>query len=170
MAVALLVIPVSGAFAATTAEVNVTATPSYLAITNSATDEALGTLEINTTTWAIGSEPVDPLDDAECFSTITNTGSVAVDITIKADNFTNPDLSLGWTLAGTKGEDIVVMKAGFEGENIAEMQVVTVSYAAFIANLADGVDIDWEFSLETGTFTDGLVKSTKIYLSAAPAA
>jgi len=167
LALALLMVPVSGAFAASTQEVTVTATPSFVSISNTPTSEALGTIADSTTHWANpGGAPTDTLDDAECLFTVTNDGSVTVNIQIKATDFTG---GVGWTLASTAGENQVVMKAGFEGETAGEMQVVTTSNAAFISSLASSADIDWEFSLETGTFTDGTEKSSTITLTAAAA-
>ena len=166
LAIALVIIPASGVLAATTQDVLVTATPIYVSISNTPGTEALGTVAASSTTWAHGSAPSAPLDDATCTFTVTNDGSVAENIGIEA---TNPTGGIGWTLAGTVGENIVVMKAGFEGETHAEMQVVTTSNEAFISSLAAAGDIDWEFSLETGTFTDGAEKSSTITLTATAA-
>lgn len=166
VAVVLVMVSVSVALAATTQDVTVTATPGYVSISNTPASEGLGTVSENSTIWANGTTPVDTLDDAECTFTVTNDGTVAANIGIQATNFTGGD---GWTLSSTAGSNTVVMKAGFEGETVAEMQVVTTSNSAFISSLGASADIDWEFSLETGTFTDGELKTSTITLTATAA-
>ena len=154
-------------FAATDADVTVTATPTYISISNTPTSEALGMLADNSTTWAIGTAPADPLVDANCTFTVTNDGNVAENITIKATNFTG---GVGWTLASAVGVDTVVMKAGKSGDYHAAMVVVaTTGGANFISALAASGTKKWEFNLSTGTFTDGAAKSSTITLTATQA-
>ena len=151
-------------FAQSTADVTVTATPTYISISNTPTSEALGSLATNSTTWAIGTAPADPLTDAGCTFTVTNDGNVAENITIKATNFTG---GVGWTLASTVGVDTVVMKAGKSGDAQSAMVVVMPTGGAnFISALAVNGTMKWEFNLSTGTFTDGVEKSTTITLTA----
>ena len=146
-----------------TADVTVTATPTYISISNTPTSEALGSLATNSTTWAIGTAPADPLTDAGCTFTVTNNGNVAENIAIKATAFTG---GVGWTLASTVGVDTVVMKAGKSGDAHAAMITVTTSDTNFISALAVNGTKKWEFNLSTGTFTDGVEKSTTITLTA----
>lgn len=160
--VTMLLVPTAVAQAATTQDVTVTATPIYVSISNTPGSEGLGTISANSTTWAYAAIPADPLADPTATFTVTNDGSVNADIGIKATDFTG---GVGWTLASSVGENIVVMKAGFEGETHAQMQVVTTSNAAFITGLAPGT-LDWEFSLDTGLFTDGVAKESTITLTA----
>ena len=100
MAVALLMVPVSGVLAAETATVTVTAVPSYIDISIDNSSWTLngingsGVLAINTTYYskASGDETVtfsDPVTDAECWNTVTNSSSI--NVTLKADmsNFAN---------------------------------------------------------------------------------
>ena len=154
-------------FAASTADVTVTATPTYISISNTPGTEALGTLATNSTTWASGSVPADPLVDAGCTFTVTNNGNVAEDIAITATDFGG---GVGWTLASTVGADTVVMKAGKSGDAHAAMVVVaTTGGANFIPSLAAAGTKKWEFNLSTGTFTDGAEKSSTITLTATQA-
>ena len=150
-------------FAATDADVTVTATPTFISITNTPATEALGMLTANSTTWAIGTAPADPLADAGCTFTVTNNGNVAENITIKATAFTG---GVGWTLASTVGVDTVVMKAGKSGDAHAAMITVATSDTNFISALAVNGTMKWEFNLSTGTFTDGVEKSSTITLTA----
>ena len=98
--VASLTIP---ALAATSQDVTVTATPSYIAISNdpatwSVGDVAAGTtarLTINTAYYSnpLGATtvPSDPVVDGECRFTLTNTSSVAIDLTVNIVHFTGGD-------------------------------------------------------------------------------
>ena len=164
LALTLVLVPASGALADTTQDVTVTATPSYISITNAPTTEALGAISPSTTNWALGGEtaPADPLVDAGCTFTLTNNSSVDTDIAIQATNFTG---GVGWTLAGIVGADTVVMKAGQSTDGFAAMIVVTTTGQAFISALAPATTKKWEFNLATGTFTDGAEKSSTITLT-----
>ena len=154
-------------FAATTQDVTVTATPTYVSISNTPTTEALGMLAASSTTWAIGTAPADPLVDAGCTFTVTNNGNVAENIAITATDFGG---GVGWTLASAVGVDTVVMKAGKSGDAHAAMVVVaTTGGANFISSLAAAATKKWEFNLSTGTFTDGVEKSSTITLTATQA-
>lgn len=94
LAIALAIVPASGVLAGTTATVTVTAVPSYIDISIDNTEWLLngisgsGVLDIGTTYYskASGSETEmfsDPVTDAECWHTVTNSSTVS--ITLKAD-------------------------------------------------------------------------------------
>lgn len=168
LAMVLLVLPVSGVFAASDDAVNVTATPIYLDIdVTPDLTEALGNLAENSTTWAYAAVPEDVLTDGTCTFTTTNNSSVNVNISIAATDFSE---GVGWTLAGTVGVDTVVLKAGTSGTAWAAMVTVTNTAGdnpTFHSALAaSGGTEKWEFSLATGTFGDGVAKSTNITLLA----
>ena len=155
------------ALAGSTADVAVTATPTYISISNTPTSEALGMLADNSTTWAIGTAPADPLIDAGCTFTVTNDGNVAENIAITAIDFTG---GVGWTLASTVGSNTVAMKAGKSGDAHAAMVVVMPTGGTnFISSLAAAATKKWEFNLSTGTFTDAVAKSSTITLTATEA-
>ena len=116
-----------------------------------------GTVSENSAYWANGSEPTFPLDDAECFFTLTNLSSAAVDISIKATNFSG---GAGWTLTGgAPGVNTVRMKAGGSGD-IAEsdMVILTTGDQDFMLSLGASQSKRWELKLETGTFTDNILE------------
>lgn len=165
MVVVMVVLPVSHAFAATSQDVTITATPSYLSISNSPSSWAPGTVATSSSYWSKGSTPTFPLDDAECQFTVSNNGSIQVDITATSFNFTG---GVGWTIAGSVGADTVVLKVGKSGDaNEDAMVTLTTSAQAFIADLAASGTLKWEMKLDTGTFTDGVEKSGKVTLTAA---
>jgi hypothetical protein len=134
-------------------------------ISNTPSSENLGTVAESTTYYAKGSAPSNPVEDGECTFTITNSSGGAVDLTIKATNFTGGD---GWTLtSNAPGSGTVRMTAYYSGQNPASGVVLTTSYQSFKTAVADAATLKWDFKLETGTFTDGTQKSSTITISAA---
>jgi len=134
-------------------------------IANTPDSESLGVVAPSTTYYAYGSAPSNPVGDGECTFTVTNNSGAAVDITIEADNFTG---GVGWALtSGAPGENTVKMIAYYSGQNPASGVTLTTSPQAFISALADNTSEFWDFSLTTGTFTDGAEKTSTITLSAA---
>jgi len=133
-------------------------------ISNVPSSKAFGIIAEDTNYWSKGSAPTWPLDDDECFFTVTNNGDTC-SLTIKATNFTGGD---GWTLtSGNPGSGTVRMKAGKSGDvNEDAMVTLTTSEQAFISGLAGSTAKKWEIKLETGTFTDGALKTSTITLTA----
>jgi len=124
----------------------------------------VGTVATSTDYWSSGSEPEWPLDDGECHFTVTNNGD-ACSMTIKATNFTG---GVGWTLAGSPGEDIVTMKAGKSGDaNEGAFITLTTGEQSFISGLAGSGTKKWELMIESATnYTDGVAKEAIITLTA----
>lgn len=136
-------------------------------ITNAPTSKAFGIIAANSTYYAKGAPPNNPVVDGDCTYTITNTGNVPIDISITGNNYTG---GVGWTLGANAGADTVKMVAYKTGDNPAATPtgngvVLTTSGQAFISNLAAAGHTHWDFSLITGTFTDGVAKSTTIRLT-----
>jgi len=164
MVLGMLAVPISPAFAATTADVTITATPTYIAMTisNAPNTWAIGTVVINTTYWwtTDGNAPSpEPFEDADMKETITNTGSVAEDIDVKVAAFTG---GVGWTISldDTPAENEVSVRAGITGTtNAAAMVQVITTDSEIIDNLAASGTKKVCLSLKTGTFTDGVAKS-----------
>lgn len=132
-------------------------------ISNSPSSKAFGVVQANTTYWSNGSEPSWVLTDGDAYFTITNNGATC-SITIKATNFTG---GVGWTLtSGSPAENTVRMTAFKEGDDFDEGITLTTSPQSFITALGASADIDWELKLETGTPTDGALKTSTITLDA----
>jgi hypothetical protein len=151
------------AMAATTADVTITATPTYLAMTisNSPNTWAIGTVVENTTYWWTADSliPAEPLADGDMKETITNTGSVAEDFDVKCADFTG---GVGWNISAddSPGADEVSVRAGYTGvANVAAMTQVINTDTELISNLAAAGTKMVCLSLETGTFGDGVAKS-----------
>lgn len=161
------------AFAATTADVTITATPTYIAMTvsNAPNTWAIGVVEEATTYWwtADNASPAEPLVDGDMMETITNTGSVAEDIDIHTHNATG---GVGWTVStdDTPAADEFSLRAGITGmANMAAMVQVITTDAELIDSLAASGTKKFCMSLKTGTFTDGVAKSTTATLTASAA-
>jgi len=132
-------------------------------ISNTPPSKDFSTVVDGTTYWSNGSAPTFPLDDSECFFTLTNNSSGAVDITIKATDFIGGD---NWTLDSSPGVNIVTLKAGKSGDEVGNMLTLTTSEQPFISGLGASQSKKWEIMLETGTFTDEVEKTSTITLTA----
>ena len=134
-------------------------------ISNTPATWIIGTVSISTDYWANGSEPSWPLDDGECEFAVTNNSGAAVDITIKATNFTG---GVGWTISSSAGENQVVLKGGVSGvANEGAFTVLTTGEQSFINSLPDSNTEYWELMMESATsHTDAVAKESIVTLSA----
>jgi hypothetical protein len=157
------------ALAATSATVTITATPTYIAMTNSEATWAVGTVAASSTYWWTSDDlaPAEPFVDGDMKSTITNTGSVAEDIDIKVANFTGGD---GWTIStdDSPDEGEISLRAGITGTaNEAGMVQVITSDTELVDNLASSGTKLWCMEMETpASFTDGAEKTGVVTLTA----
>jgi hypothetical protein len=131
-------------------------------ITNSPDTKAFNVIQESGSFYAKGSAPSNPVTDGECTYTITNTGSVPIDISITGFNYTG---GVGWTLGASVGANTVKMTAYASGTNPASGVVLTTGSQLFLSNLAAAATKKWDFRLDTGTFTDGAAKTGKITLT-----
>lgn len=160
LAVALLVVPVSGALAATTAEVTVTAVPSYVSITNLPISFDFETVVAN----------VDE-ETSDGYFTITNGSTVNIDITIQC--------TTAWTswIYGAPAADTAQLKAssanggtgGSSGAGAFDKTILTASATLLMDGVTSVTNPTWELQLDAPTtFTHGVAQECKITLSAAP--
>ena len=163
-------IPSSAAFAAKTADVTITATPTYIAITNSEASWAIGNVAENTTYWwtTDGNAP-DPstFEDADMKSTISCNGTVTVDISLHAHNFTG---GTGWTLNATDPgpeDNVVRLSAGVTDNSTTTMLSFADTTPQVFIVLSHDQSKMWCMRLITGSFTDGEVKTGVVTVSAA---
>jgi len=126
VALALVVVPAAGVFAATSADVEITATPAFISISN-----APGTWTINGISGSGVIEPdtlyySNPLGDTtsptvggavdgECRFTITNTSTVAIDLTVVFPHHIGGDASTN-SDTGLNGTDSFGAKTYFTGQ------------------------------------------------------
>jgi len=161
------------AFAGTTGIVSITGTPSYLCMTltfNDAHDGswAMGTVGESLTYWwdDEGGSQVSPfpgaLAFANCAGNITNCGSIAADVSAECADFTSAGVA--WVITvGAPGANTVQVTAYPEGcaneADGTELANAPTDLPLF-EDIAAAASLGVELSLETGTFTDGVVKSS----------
>lgn len=169
LALMLLVVFAVPIFADTTQDVTITATPTYIALTNSEATWPVGTVVASTAYWWTADTlvPADPFVDGDMKSTITNTGSVAEDIDIKVAAFTG---GTGWTIStdDTPVEGEISIRAGVTGTaNEAAMVQVITTDTELVDALATSGTIMWCMEMETpASFTDGVAKTGIVTLTA----
>jgi hypothetical protein len=169
LAVALLLIPVSVALAATTQDVTVTATPSYVSISNDPDSFDFGTVVENT----------DEQTSNGHFD-IDNSSTVAIDITIQCTSAWAPTSgSNSWTY-GSPASNTAQLKAssadgngtppnGSAGAGLFDITILTGSATLLINDCPTTTDPSWELQLDAPTaFTHGDEQECTITLSAAP--
>lgn len=135
-------------------------------IENLPTTESLGLLDINSTTWAFGSTPDDPVDAAHCTFTVTNAG-IACDLDMKITDFLGDGVD--WNIvAANPGADEVVVTVYREGDHIGvDGTVLANGDTEFYDSLAVApAHVHWDFSILTGTFSNGNAKSATITITA----
>lgn len=142
--------------AATTQNVTITATPSYISISNAPTTWAIGAIAASATSATA----------AEYF-VITNTSSIAINVSIWSGNFTG---GAGWTLAadGAPASMVVGIYAGTVSGTWDK--VVSASPGQVLKSIAASVNQSWHMKLFAPTvYTDGVEKTGTVTLSAAAA-
>jgi hypothetical protein len=155
------------AMAATTADVTITATPEYLAITNSEATWTIGFVaESSSYYWSHdGTLFAEPFADAEGKSIATNTGSVASDIGIHTHN---PTGGVGWTLSAVAvGVNTVILgfAKGTDANKAAMGKLVDTTSQVLASDLAASGHAHWGLYLDTGTFGDGVAKTCTVTLT-----
>ncbi len=125
--------------------------------------KAFGIVAASTTYYAKGTPPNNPVQDGDCTFTLTNDGDDC-DIDLHGHSFTG---GVGWTLtSGAPGSNTVRLTVYYSGQNPASGTVVTTSDQEFYDGLTAASHIHLDFKFETGTFTDGVAKSTTLTLTA----
>ena len=136
-------------------------------ITNTPTSKAFGTVNTSTDYWTKGPAPTFPLDDTECYFTVTNNSSVTAKIAIRATDFSGGIAGGGWDLGSTPAGDTVVLKAGKSGDAEGDMVTLTTIDQTFIASLDALASKMWELKMETPTsFSNGDPKTSTVTLTA----
>ena len=122
-------------------------------ISNTPSSKAFGILEDNATHWSKGSAPTFPIDDSECFFTLTNNGSVAVNLTANA---TNPTGGIGATCVDSApGANQIRISLYTEGDGSSDNTTIKSGVnRSLYSNLAPSAELGWEVKLEIGTSTE----------------
>ena len=165
LALALMVVPISGALAATTQDVTVTATPSYITVSNSPGSWPIGNVEEDTDNQTTNG-----------YFTITNGSTVTIDISFYvADG--------GWTswTYGAPAENTAQLKVssanggsgGSTGAGAFDKTLAVGSGSSVLVMKDVGTTTNptWEMQLDAPTtFTHGDAQTCTVTLSAAAAA
>jgi len=196
VALALALMPTTPVFAATTAGVTVTATPAYVALTNSPDTWTLndivgdgvspkGTIAINTTYYANpygdgtspaveqDSEGADTVIAGECRFEITNTSTVVTDAFANMGNFSGGSANMTNSGTGSNGATSYGAYTYCTGMTYSTGKVITKSSGsdAFKEDLAATTNIKWGIALVTQTdaWAGGSSSTATLTVSLAPA-
>jgi len=160
MSLLVAILPVGLALAQTSQDVTVTATPSFISITNDPDSWPIGTV-------SAGSTPNTTAD----YFLITNTSSEAIDISINCTGWTGGP---GWTY-GAPAEDTANLAAssgnstggGSGGAGDYDIDVPNGPSTLLIDAVAVGVNPNWELKLNAPTsFTFGDQQTTTVTITA----
>jgi len=186
LAVALLLVPVAGALAATSQDVTVTATPAFISIANTP-----GTWDINDVDGGGGktiapdtiyySNPVGDTTapsatvvDGECRFTITNTSSVNIDIVINFPDHTGGDASansdLGTNDTAKFGAYSYTSYAGFNTYATDKEIAKVTGSTALLTTSSAGDNFLWGLAYESqaDAWASGDAMSSTIVITATP--
>lgn len=159
LALALILMPSVPAFAATTADVTVTATPAYVAIADNQTSYDFGVVAVSTT----------PSTSTE-WCGITNTSTVQTDITISVTGATWSG-GVTWTHSDTctPGADTAGLKTNRGGTwGVSDIIIKNAAPEYIYENCPALTDFDYGIKLWTPTsYTDGVEKENTVRVSAA---
>ena len=180
LAVALLVIPVSGALAATTQNVTLTATPAFIAISNSPADWTINgitgnsVIEPSTTYYTnpLGDTtvPTATVVDGECRFTVTNTSTVATNIVVNFPNHSGGDASTNGS--GTAGANAFAAFGYVSGVALSSKVTLAASGSGnLISNLGATTDFKWgiQYDSQTGAWTSGTNMTSTVDMTATAA-
>ena len=178
LAVALVIVPASGVLAVDTAEVTVTAVPSYIDISISNTAWTLngisgsGALAINTTYYSQKTQSEttvfgDPVLIANCQNLVTN--SSGINITLKADmsNFANGTVPMT-NGNGTAGANAFAAWVCAAGSNWSAAEVMQTSGSTIFwtsSSAGDDIDVAFGVQTQTGAWTDATSQESTITLT-----
>jgi len=126
--------------------------------------ESIVSISIDQLGYDFGSESVNAI----CYTnaTITNDGTVAVNLQISATNMTNSS-SDSWTLSNSSGPDQFVLDCSSDGQTWTH---ITLSETLFSSNLGAGESIDLKLRLTMPSLISqyGYVMGCTIRISATP--
>lgn len=169
---AMLLIPLS-AGAATTATITVTATGSYVDISLTGGNWTMGVIAVNTSYYTnpLGAttSPSNPVVDGECQHTLSNDGSVSVDVTVQYGNMTGTGDPWNNSDDETNGSMIFGAPAQESGANwsAAVSANATAPFNTLISSLATSSTKKFVVGFLSPTaFTDSNEKSGTITLTA----
>ena len=162
LAMMLALIPAGTASAATSANVTVNATPSYISITNAPNTWVLngitggGAISTNTVYYSspLGDTtvPSATVADGECRFTVTNASTVAIDLTVTCSNFSGGDADMTNSDDGSNGATSYGAYCWNSGIIYASKVIMKTTGSSVMKNaLAALTNIKWGAEIETQT-------------------
>jgi len=180
IALAVLLVP-SVALADTFQNVTVTATPSFISIGNSPSAWAINDVAgaggkvilVDTVYYSnpLGDTtvPSDPVVDGECRFTITNTSSVAINLTVNFPNHSGGDASVNSDL-GTNDTVKFGAYSYCTGMTYSTGKVIAMKAASSVmkSGLAAGVGIKWglTYKSQSQAWTSGTAMTSTVVITA----
>lgn len=161
MSLLLAIFPVGLALAATSDDVIVTATPSFIGISNSPGTYDFGTVSANTT-----------VNTTAPYFTITNDSSINIDIGIGCDNWSSAGSTWTYDSPAANTAQLNASSAhggsgGSTGEGNFDKLVSSANSTLLCDNVTVGTDPTWELQLETPTsITFGDEQTTTVTVTA----
>lgn len=148
--------------AATSQNVTITATPSYIDIANSPGTWTLngitggGKIDVDTVYYAnpLGdtTTPSATVQAGECQFDLTNTSSIATDITVNCGDFSGGDANMTNSNDGSNGASTYGGYSWYAGLSYASKVVMKTSASSVLYDgLAASTNIDWGAEIETQT-------------------
>lgn len=162
LAVMLALIPAGTALAATSQNVTVNATPSYISITNAPDYWVLNgitgnsRISINTVYYSnpLGdtTTPSATVVDGECQFTITNASTVAIDLTVTCSDFSGGDADMTNSDDGSNGATSYGAYCWNSGMTYASKVIMKTTGSSVMKDaLAALTNIKWGAEIETQT-------------------
>lgn len=182
-----MIVPASGALAATSQDVTVTATPGFIAIANSPTawvindvDDAGGkTIAVSTTYYANPggdtTAPSSTVVDGECRFTVTNTSSVITNIVVNFPDHTGGDAStnsdLGTNDTTKFGAYAYTSYGSLNYSSTGKVIAKTTGSDNLISSLTASTNFLWGLAYESQSndWTSGTAMSSTVVITATPA-
>jgi hypothetical protein len=158
----LLALTTTPVAAATSQNVTVTAAPSYIDIANSPSTWTLngitgsGNIAVNTVYYAnpLGdtTSPSATVADGECRFTVTNTSSIAIDLTVNSGDFSGGDANMTNSDTGANGATSYGGYSWASGSTYSAKVVMKTTASAVMKDaLAASTNIKWGAEMETQT-------------------
>lgn len=184
LAVALVIVPASGALAATSQDVTITAQPGFIAIANSPTawvinDVADATgkyIAVDTIYYSnpLGDTtiPSDPIVDGECRFTVTNTSGIATNIVVNFPNHSGGDAStnsdLGTNDTTKFGAYAYTSYGSLNYSSTGKVIAKSTGSDALISSLSATTNFKWGLAYESQSddWTSGTAMTSTVVITA----
>jgi len=146
--------------------VSITVSAQMIAITNSEATWTIGVVSINDTKYFSGDNTQD--DD---YSTITNTGNVAVNVALHGTDFVAANATFNWVLAAAAGNQTYSLYANKAATpTVYDVEVKKADYANIVEGLAAAGTNKWSMNFTAPSAfhvdDDGLDKAASVTLVA----